>query len=328
MSVSSQHEHIFGSHFCESKNNKQVWGAASLLGSVEIENGICTYNFPAHLRMKLYNPMMYTKLNLRLQNQFKSQYALILWEVCFDYFNVERSRGETPLIRIETFRELMGVKSDEYPLFAELNRNVIKTAIKEINALTDYHVEVEQKRHGRRVAELKFHITKVKHIPIQESLFPDIENLPPVAVELVQADIERTVALKIADQEWDFVIHEKLSPPGTYTDFLAYVAEKIEMSLTAAAVKNRPGFIVEAIRENYQDPSVQKARELRAKKVREKELEDLKAEFYVKRDNIIRQAVHTQPELVEHAAERIQSYFIRNRLIEHPSAWKHIRKVE
>ena len=28
------------------KNNKQVWGAASLLGSVEIENGICTYNFP------------------------------------------------------------------------------------------------------------------------------------------------------------------------------------------------------------------------------------------------------------------------------------------
>ena len=115
-------------------------------------------------------------------------------------------------------------------------------------------------------------------------------------------------------------------PPGTYTDFLAYIAEKIEMSLNATDVKNRAGFIIEAIRSNYQDPSVQKARELRAKKAREKELEDLKAEFHVKRDNIIRQAVHAQPELVKHAAERIQSYFIRNRLREHDSAMEAYQK--
>ena len=298
------------------KNNKQVWGAASLLGSVEIENGICTYNFPAHLRMKLYNPMMYTKLNLRLQNRFKSQYALILWEVCFDYFNVERSRGETPFIPIKTFRELMGVKSDEYPLFAELNRNVIKPAIQEINALTDYHVEVEQKRLGRRVAELKFRITKIQKIPIQESLYPDIENLPPVAIELVQAQVDRKVALKIAAAQWDFVIAEKLSPPGTYPDFLAYIAEKIEMSLHAVSIKNRGGYIVEAIRENYQDPEIQKQRHQRAEKLREKRLEDLTAEFRVKRANLIRQAVHADPQLVEHAAHRIQSYFIRERLDE------------
>ena len=54
--------------------------------------------------------------------------------------------------------------------------------------------------------------------------------------------------------------------------------------------------------------------------MREKELEDLTAEFRVKRDNIIRQAVHAQPELVEYAAERIQSYFVRERLLEHASA--------
>ena len=85
-------------------------------------------------------------------------------------------------------------------------------------------------------------------------------------------------------------------------------------------MKNRGGFIVEAIRENYQDPAVQKDREVRAEKAKEKELEDLTAEFKVKRDNILRQAVHAQPELVASAAERIQSYIIRERLIEHDSA--------
>ena len=265
-------------------------------------------------------------MNLRLQNRFKSQYALILWELGFDYFDADRDQGETPFISLEMFRELLGIKNDEYPAFSIFNRAVIKPAIDEINKKTDYCVEIEQKRIGRKVSELKFHITKVKQIPIQESLFPDIENLPPVALELVQAELDRKVALKIADAEWDFVSPKVLPSPGTYLDFLAYVSEKIEMSIHTTDVKNRAGFIVEAIRKNYQDPEVQKEREARAEKAKQKELEDLTAEFKVRRDNILRQAVHTQPELVESAAERIQSYMVRGRLLEHDSVMEAYQK--
>ena len=302
------------------KDNKQVWGVASLLASAEIEEGICTYGFAPHLRRQLYHPRIYAKLNLRLQNQFTSRYALILWEVCFDYYDTERDQGETSFIPLKTFRELIGLEAGDYTTFKSLNQWVIKPAIKEINDLTNYHVEVEQKRLGRRIGELKFRITKVKQLPVQESLFPDIENLPPVAVELTQAEIDRKVALKIAEQDWDFVNPEKLPEPGTYPDFLTYIAEKIEISRHAADVKNRGGFLVEAIRENYQDPKVKKAREVRAEKVREKELEDLTAEFRIKRDNILRQAIHAEPELVERAAKHIHSYIVRERLLEHDSA--------
>ena len=48
------------------KDKKQEWGVASLLGSARIKDGVCTYSFAAHLRYKLYNPRIYTKLNLRL----------------------------------------------------------------------------------------------------------------------------------------------------------------------------------------------------------------------------------------------------------------------
>ena len=308
------------------KDKKQEWGAASLLAWVLIKDGICSYEFARPLRLKLHNPRVYAKLNLRLQNRFKSQYALILWEVCFDYFDADRDQGETPFILLETFRELIGIGDREYQTFKALNRDVIKPAIKEINALTDYHVEIEHKRLGRRIGELKFRITKVKQLPVQESLFPDIENLPPVAVELIQADIDRKVAQKIAEQAWDFVSPQKLPEPGTYRDFAAYVAEKIEVSLHAAEIKNRGGFIIEALRENYQNSEVQKARQLRAEKAKEKELEDLTAEFRVKRDNIIRQAVHAEPALVERAAKHIHSYIVRERLLEHDSAMEAYQK--
>ena len=311
--------------FCEvewnllNKDNKKEWGVAGLLAEVRIADGICFYQFPHTLRLKLYNPRVYAKLNLRLQNQFTSKYALVLWEVCFDYFDADRDQGETPFISLETFRELLGIESHEYPAFSIFNRAVIKPAIKEINDLTDYLVEVEQKRIGRPIAELKFRISKDTQLPIQESVFPDVEDLSPVAIQLIQSGVDRNMALEIADVEWELVTADKLPPPGTYPDFMVYVAEKIEMSLDAADVKNRSGFIVEAIRENYQDPAVQKARQIRAEKAREKALEDLTAEFRVKRDNLLRQAVYAEPDLVEHAAKRIQSYFVRERLLEHDS---------
>ena len=302
------------------KDNKQEWGVAGLLAEVRLADGICFYQFPHTLRLKLHNPRVYAKLNLRLQNQFTSRYALVLWEVCFDYYDTERDQGETAFIPLKIFRELMGLEADDYTTFKSLNQWVIKPAIKEINALTSYHVEVEQKRLGRRIAELKFRIAKVKQLPVQESLFPDIENLPPVAVELIQAEIDRKVAMKIADEDWDFVNPEKLPEPGTYPNFLVYVAEKIEISRHAAEVKNRGGFIIEAIRENYQNSEVQKARALRAEKVREKELQELTEEFKIKQQNILRQAVHADPELVERAAKHIHSYIVRERLLEHDSA--------
>ena len=308
------------------KDKKQEWGVAHLLAEVRIHDGICFYQFPHTLRLRLHNPRVYAKLNLRLQNQFTSKYALVLWEVCFDYFDADRQQGETPFIALETFRELMGVEADEYTTFKSLNQWVIKPAIKEINDLTDYHVEVEQKRLSRKISELKFRITKVKQLPVQESMFPDIENLPAVAFELVQAEIDRKMALKIAVAEWDFVNPEKLPVPGSYADFLSYISEKIEMSVDAVAVKNRAGYIVEAIRENYEDPELQKVRAQRAEKAKEKELEDLTTEFNAKRNNILRQAVHADPELVEVAAERIQSYIVRQRLVEQPSAMEAYQK--
>ena len=310
------------------KDKKQEWGVAGLLSEARIKNGICYYEYSHTIRQKLHNPRIYTKLNLRLQSRFKSQYALVLWEVCFDYFDTDRDQGETPFILLETFRELMGVGTDEYSSFPFLNRDVIKPAIKEINDLTDYHVEVERKRIGRRIGELKFRITRVKQLPVQESVFPDIENLPAVALELVQAEIDRKMALQIAAAEWDFVNPEKLPVPGSYADFLSYISEKIEMSVDAVAVKNRAGYIVEAIRENYQDTEVQKAREVRAEKVREKELEDLTTEFRVKRDNILRQAVHAQPTLVESAAAKESNLILSgNGSLNTIPRWRRIRKA-
>ena len=298
------------------KDKKQIWGVASLLASVEIENGICTYSFAPHLRYKLYNPRIYTKLNLRLQNRFTSRYALILWEICFDYFDTNRDQGETPFIPLEKFRELMGIAPDDYPIFKHLNHRVIKPAIEELNELTNFFVEVEQKRESRKVAFLKFRISRLKQLTSpeapEEPLYPDVEDLPAIANTLVQTGVARREAVKIANQEWDAVDAEVVMED--YRDFAAYVDEKIGLAQQATHVQNVGGFIVQAIRENYQDPVFQA--ELVERKARERQamLDSVEAELLEKKNALLRQAVRTNPELLEYAADKIQSHFARERL--------------
>ena len=298
------------------KDKKQIWGIASLLASAEIENGICTYGFAPHLRYKLYNPRIYTKLNLRLQNRFTDRHALILWEVCFDYFDTARDQGETPFIPLEKFRELMGLEKGEYPVFKVLNRDVIKPAIKEINELTSYFIEVEQKREGRPIAFLKFRISRLKQLDDskQEPLYPDVEDLPAIAIALLQAGVARREALKIANQEWDAVDADADLKPEVYHDFHAYVEEKIALASQTENVKNMGGFIVKAIRENYQDPVAQAQFQERKHKEQQAMLDALRSEMSEKRNALLRQAVRTTPELLEQAAEKIQSHFALERL--------------
>ena len=303
------------------KDKEEEWGVASLLAEVRIKDGICTYAYPPYLRTKLYNPRIYTKLNLRLQNQFTSRYTMILWEVCFDYFDIARNQGETPFIPIETFRELMGLEQGEYPVFKVLNRDVIKPAITEINTLTNFFIEVEQKRIGRRIGELKFKISRLKELPslepTQMPLFADVEDLPTIAIKLIQAGVSRKEALRIANQEWDVV--DAAARPEDKEFFAVYVEEKIGLARHATSVKNAGGFIVKAIQENYQDPEFQK--QLQTEKAENKKamLASLKDEMLEKQNALIRQAVRANPELLEQAAAKITSGFVRERLMEYDS---------
>ena len=298
------------------KSKDKEWGVASMLASARITDGICTYAFAPHLRMKLYNPRIYAKLNLRLQNRFTHRYALILWEVCFDYFDTARDQGETPFIPLEKFRELMGIAPDDYTAFKTLNHRVIKPAVKEVNELTNFSVDVEQRREGRRIGALKFRISRAKVLPApeatQEALFPDIADLPVVVHTLMQAGVTRREALKIANKEWKAV--EADVSMEDYRDFETYVNEKVELAKQASDVKNLGGFVMQAVRDNYQDPVLQA--ELAARKEREQAgmLQALESETLEKRNALLRQAVRSNPELLEEAAAKIQSHIVRDRL--------------
>jgi plasmid replication initiation protein len=155
------------------KDGKEKWGLASLLSEVEIEDGLIRYAYSPTLREKLYNPSMYARINLSMQNRFDSKYTLALYELAVDYLIVKIGSGQTPYISIFKLRELLGFKKDQYMVFKSFNRDILKKAINEINKKSDLFVEMGYKRERRKVVSIKF-IIKVQNN--QKLLIKNIKN--------------------------------------------------------------------------------------------------------------------------------------------------------
>ncbi len=223
---------------------------------MEIEDRTCTYSYSPVLRRRLYNPKIYARISLSLQNKFDSKHALALWELCLDYLDESRNYGETPYIPLEKYRKLMGMSEDMYPLFKDLNKYVIKASIKEINDVTDFNVTVEYARNSRKVVAIKFRVRRVLQLPqaptVQPVLFPS-GDLPDIVKELMEVGLSEQDAGEIWQQQFAYV-HADRRPRDVAFDY--YIREKVHLlrKQEPGKVKSKTGFLLQAIKQNWTNP--------------------------------------------------------------------------
>jgi len=310
------------------KDGSPDWGVTALLAQGGINKGMFTYAYSPKLRQLLHNPRVYARLDLNLQKQFESKYALALWELCADYLGANREYGETPFIRLEDFRKLMGIQEGGYPKFKELNRCAVKEPIAEINRISDFQVSIDYQRQGRRIIALKFKMRRVALLPEpnngQGKLFADadMDNMPAVVRELRDAGMSAQDAWNIWQQGFSGV-DEQARPPDPVEDaeaaFLRYIREKIHLltrKQTSGKVENSTGFLLQAIRQNYANPEfaqelqrtasaarqqAKRAQEKQVKaleqqkadieKARDRELDQLRGQVAVEAPGVLEQAV-------------------------------------
>ena len=138
--------------FNEMKDGKESWKVMSMISFGQIENGICSYRYDEYLAERLYDPEIYATINLKIQRDIGSGYALSLHENCLRYKTVK----STGWWEIEKFRRLIGAENPHYDDFRRLNAKVIKPSVNEINKVTEIQITPEFKKEGRKVAFVRF----------------------------------------------------------------------------------------------------------------------------------------------------------------------------
>lgn len=153
----------------ENPTKKPRWTATALLASADLVNGFCEYEYSTRLAEELADPDVYAIINVGIQRQFKSGYALTLYENCVRF----RRTGSTGWMTVEIFRKLMGATTATYDDFRRLSELVINKAVKEVNKVSDIEVAVEYERKGRKVTRIRFAVTE----KAQQTIFNENENL-------------------------------------------------------------------------------------------------------------------------------------------------------
>jgi len=128
------------------------WTASSILASVSLQGPLVFYAYSPRMKQLLHSPSMFGKINLYIQSRFKSSYGLALYENCIRY----RGLPHTKWFDIELFRKLMGVPSENYPIFRDFKRRVLDKSIEEVNTYSDLLVEAELSRERRKVVKIRF----------------------------------------------------------------------------------------------------------------------------------------------------------------------------
>jgi plasmid replication initiation protein len=235
------------------KDKESDWGVSSLLADIRIRKGICYYSYGTFLKEMLYNPKMYAKISLSMQNRFKSKHALALYELFVDYIDVNRGKGETPFIDVEKFRKMMGVKEDQYAEFKTLNKWVVTYPLREINEKSNLTATVSFKRENRRVVALKFFVVQKEGVPLLSPHLEDVLDDTDVSNPLVQELQQRKMTKRTAESVIAKFAVEKITEKIEYHDWLIEQAKEGKIPQSKAPQSGK--WLHDCIQEDWQPPS-------------------------------------------------------------------------
>lgn len=246
------------------RDRKNVWGMSSILGSVQISegSGMCEYTYPAHLRQLLKNPNIFARLNLLIQRQFDSKYALALWEYASGELALattleNNERYTTNWIELGAFQRILGSESAVYMEYKIFNRDVLKPAIADINRVSNISiVDLETQRENRKITALRFTIvTKGTYqLPLDFKVPPVLED-EEIPITQLNTNEEKSKLVQRMSEAG-------VSESSAQNIVRIYASDRIIENLEWAIAQiesgrdiKRPGaFIASAIRSDYVAP--------------------------------------------------------------------------
>ncbi|HEX2548652.1 MAG TPA: replication initiation protein [Gammaproteobacteria bacterium] len=222
-----------------------TWNASSLLAGASIRNGIINYSYSPQIKPVLSSLDVYGRINLFVQAKFKSNYSLVLYENCVRFKNLK----QTAWFPLSLFRSLMGVKEDKYLAFKEFKRNVITTAVKEVNQKSDIFIEPEFKKVGRNIAAVQFMITE------NQNYQPSFRK-PSQLVVKKNSEKQESTLLEILISEYGISKRQVEEILKKYE--YQYIIQKIKLVKNRKNIKNTGAYLISALHKDYQENEAKK----------------------------------------------------------------------
>ncbi|MEQ9044946.1 MAG: replication initiation protein, partial [Sneathiellaceae bacterium] len=124
-------------------------------GNIEHQapDGLLHYEIPPRLRRIIKDSTIFARLQKQVMFALTSKYALCLYEMVQKRGNLSYKTSED--FSLAALRAVLGVPKGKLTTWSNLHNRAIAKAVQEVNELSDYIVQVEPLKRGRRVAGVR-----------------------------------------------------------------------------------------------------------------------------------------------------------------------------
>jgi len=269
------------------------WTASSILASVSLEGPLCYYAYSPRMKQLLHSPSMFGKIDLVIQSHFRSSYGLALYENCIRY----RGLPYTKWFEMALFKKLMGVLPGKYDVFRDFKRRVLDTAIAEVNTYSDLILAAEFTREGRKVVSVRFCLKeRAKKTRLgNKAMIPLVKSTKTSSIAL-QPGLMKDFGLSTEQVEHLIANYDAV-----------FIQEKIALIKQSkpyleGRIENLAGYLLSALKRNYQLPKVQTKLAANPINIEEaklamelaelnRQVEGLRADYQAYREQIIHAAI-------------------------------------
>ena len=164
------------------------WEVTSLISSAKLEEdgGIMYihWSYDESIKARLLAPEMYARISLQLQSQFRSASALALYEIGQRY--ADNPGHVTMRNPWEWWRPVLtgtpDAQSNTYLEYKYFKRDVIKSSMREVNAVADIIMDLVEHKIGRKVIDIQFSVERKAQVglPLEDLNILDMTLLTRV----------------------------------------------------------------------------------------------------------------------------------------------------
>ncbi|MBF0467235.1 MAG: replication initiation protein [Nitrospirae bacterium] len=181
-------ERVVAIRINEDKNYLTHWVQTAMIDS---KTGVIRLSFDPNLRPYLLNlKESFTSYQLKNVIQLKSTYSIRIYELLKQYQRL----GEREFT-LKNLRAILAIAENEYLPYGNFKNKVILTSQSELAAKTDLFFEFTEKKTGRAVTTIKFHIFTKKTV--------QTENEPSIDAEYTIHDEYDEAIAKMSAYEQD-----------------------------------------------------------------------------------------------------------------------------
>lgn len=235
---------------------------ASWLSSAEYQQGQGTVAlcFDPKLKPLLLQLQSYfTKYEIGQVMQFKGQYTIRFFE--FRKSFIGKNQKEVTFT-LKELRETLGLNKEEYKQFFDFKKRVLEPARLELGEKTGkaFQWSVIRQGHGGKITGVRFVFDEDKKLKSREEKATETPSETPQEVPRAEI-LAHLVRCGLSQASAQACVRQ-------YDD--AYIAEKIALAEAhPEEVRNKPGFLLEALKNDWRSPEEAMRREQAAQQVQE-----------------------------------------------------------